>query len=619
VLRLSDERCDVPLIRTTAPAPLALPEELPPRTESSRRTPSSYRPETPSRRMSISDVPISPALRASLGMELLPAEEQENQPRFNLLLMPQVVNKAARAFQRTALASSNLAPNDLEVSRGVHVKRQYEFFNPATGKVRVRAMDSGVIHKRNSLTSDGASSESSQSSSRQSSHESCGSASSGKKPGRRSSKPAGMPSPRASPQELPSLAPQKTMLNYELVTSWGVLVGSLLHTTEMDFTLMTDKVLVKRRYCSGQQKKGMVLNSVRKRARLVLDQAWELCEEVAKAPLDTLDAEWAEQGLLVRLFSTEFLDTMILVCNAACKIFAAQPSVVEAEAPCRIFGDIHGQFRDLLLLFWAYGTPDVEGAPMFVFNGDFVDRGCHSLEVIFLLLALKVLLPERVWLVRGNHEDRNMNKKYGFEEECCARLGEDFGPKIFALLQKAFDHLPLACVVGGRVLVVHGGIGDGSWRLNDLRSVKRPLKEEDLCKPEMDWVNDIMWSDPIEDDADEGLRIFGVHESPRSCSRFRVSRFAWNVTKTFCARNGLSLIVRSHQAKKNGRGFDVMHENLLMRVFSARDYERNGNDGAVLLVSREEDHPEKLLTVRPQVLRSLTKARRSAFKHAKEV
>ena len=43
----------------------------------------------------------------------------------------------------------------------------------------------------------------------------------------------------------------------------------------------------------------------------------------------------------------------------------------------------------------------------YVFNGDFVDRGAHSLEVIGLLLALKVSMPNRIWLVRGNHEDRS--------------------------------------------------------------------------------------------------------------------------------------------------------------------------------------------------------------------
>merc|ERR1719160_1519330 len=90
--------------------------------------------------------------------------------------------------------------------------------------------------------------------------------------------------------------------------------------------------------------------------------------------------------------------------------------------------------------------------------------------------------------------------------------------------------------------------------------------------------------------------------SPRGAT---TARFGWDVTKGFCARNGLSLIVRSHQSKRSSPGFDVMHENLLVRVFSARDYEGHGNDGAVLFVRKSDQHG--LLKVRPQVLRSVTK------------
>jgi hypothetical protein len=48
-----------------------------------------------------------------------------------------------------------------------------------------------------------------------------------------------------------------------------------------------------------------------------------------------------------------------------------------------------------------------------VFNGDFVDRGQHQLEVVCLLFALKVLYPSRVWLIRGNHEFRKLNDNMG--------------------------------------------------------------------------------------------------------------------------------------------------------------------------------------------------------------
>jgi diadenosine tetraphosphatase ApaH/serine/threonine PP2A family protein phosphatase len=347
-----------------------------------------------------------------------------------------------------------------------------------------------------------------------------------------------------------------------------------------------------------------VLASARGRARAVVQQAWHLARHVNKESRDAFDSSWGKKGFLVELFSQEYVDTLALFARSARKICSVQPSLVEARAPCKIFGDIHGQFRDLLLLFRAFGSPDEVDAPMFVFNGDFVDRGEHQLEVIGLLLAFKVLLPEKVWLVRGNHEFRFMNERYGFLDECKERLGS-FGPKLFELLHLAFDVMPVACLISDRILCVHGGIGQGDFKVDDIRGIRRPLNDDKL---EM-WVNNLLWSDPIEDD-NEQSDVFGVHASPRGGT---VSTFGWNVTKSFCARNGLGLIVRSHQSKQDSLGIDIMHDNLLMRVFSARDYEGHGNDGAVLLVKPANDGqlPGGLLLVRPQVLRSVAKGRKA--------
>merc|ERR1712039_12590 len=129
------------------------------------------------------------------------------------------------------------------------------------------------------------------------------------------------------------------------------------------------------------------------------------------------------------------------------------------------------------------------------------------------------------------------------------------------------------------------------------------------------WLWNILWSDPIEDDSLVPGLNFGVHKSPRGPASVR---FGWNVTQRFCATNGLDLVVRSHQAKKAGFGFDVMHNDMLTRVFSARDYEGNGNDGACLYLRYQttegpgcdapDDAGQRLLTVRAQVSGSISKS-----------
>jgi serine/threonine-protein phosphatase PP1 catalytic subunit len=81
-----------------------------------------------------------------------------------------------------------------------------------------------------------------------------------------------------------------------------------------------------------------------------------------------------------------------------------------------ITGDFHGQFYDLLRLMDMVG-----GAPpkkKFIVMGDFVDRGKQSLETICLLLAYKIRYPDKMLLIRGNHESAEITRVYGFYDEC---------------------------------------------------------------------------------------------------------------------------------------------------------------------------------------------------------
>lgn len=408
----------------------------------------------------------------------------------------------------------------------------------------------------------------------------------------------------------PELFRQPSAFDGENVTNWGTLIAKLLRRRVHGIGVVAMRTIHKRRnsrvatISSSTAHAQYVLPGVRVRAQLVVDQARTLAKMVAQEAADRYDSTWEDSSTIPFLFGEDYIDTLMLLANTARKVVAAQPVVCEATAPCRVFGDIHGQLRDLLILFRAFGSPGDE-APSFVFNGDFVDRGSHSLEVIGLLFAFKIILPEKVWLVRGNHEDRSMNERYGFESECYHVLGEDFGPKTYELIHRAFDELPLACLISEKVLVVHGGIGAGNWLLNDLRAVQRPLRERQLASDPMVW--NVLWSDPIEDDhGNDQSTVFGVHASPRSSAG--LYKFGWNVTKTFCAANGLGMIIRSHQSKEGSLGFSVMHDKMLVRVFSARDYEEHGNDGAVVLLNLEDPNkPRGGLVVRPQVMRSYAK------------
>ncbi|MES1909674.1 MAG: hypothetical protein MHM6MM_002375 [Cercozoa sp. M6MM] len=99
---------------------------------------------------------------------------------------------------------------------------------------------------------------------------------------------------------------------------------------------------------------------------------------------------------------------------------------IEENGFAKVFGDVHGQYEELMALFDAFQSPEPQTGDLdstkYVFLGDYVDRGKRQLECLALLCALKILYPERIFLLRGNHESTKLNGSYGFSRECRNRL-----------------------------------------------------------------------------------------------------------------------------------------------------------------------------------------------------
>ncbi|KAG5990141.1 hypothetical protein E4U52_004898 [Claviceps spartinae] len=131
------------------------------------------------------------------------------------------------------------------------------------------------------------------------------------------------------------------------------------------------------------------------------------------------------------------------LCHRARELLIEEGNVVTVAAPVTICGDIHGQFHDLMELFRVGGdVPDTN----YLFMGDFVDRGFYSLESFLLLLALKVRYPDRITLIRGNHESRQITTVYGFYDECLRKYGS---ASVWRHCCDVFDYLALGAIVLG--------------------------------------------------------------------------------------------------------------------------------------------------------------------------
>lgn len=292
------------------------------------------------------------------------------------------------------------------------------------------------------------------------------------------------------------------------------------------------------------------------------------------------------------------VDTIMALIDQCTKIVKEQPIVLKVEVSVKIFGDIHGQYQDLMRFFDLFSAPiqgpggDIDGID-YVFLGDYVDRGTHSLETICLLMALKIKYPNQVHLLRGNHEDRWINSAFGFQNELINRLGDDQeNPVIFTKFNDFFDYLPLAAVINDTVLCLHGGIGSSISTLSDIEKIQRPLEViHEVTNADQQLVVDILWSDPTDSDMETGIQPNSTRD-PTGVGN--IVKFGPDRVEEFLKTNNLTLILRAHECVMDG--FERFAGGSLMTVFSATDYcGKHKNAGAILILTKDFKINPKLI------------------------
>ena len=267
------------------------------------------------------------------------------------------------------------------------------------------------------------------------------------------------------------------------------------------------------------------------------------------------------------------------IVDKAYEIFQKEESLLKITAPLYICGDIHGQYYDLLRVFDILNYPPQS---TFLFLGDYVDRGKQSLECLLLLLCLKIQFPEKIFLIRGNHESEALNKIYGFFDECKRRLSI----KCFKKITNLFNIMPISALINENILCMHGGLSKDLQNVEQINKILRPTEVPDeglLC--------DLLWSDPN----DQLNEDFGSNERNVSIT------FSKDYVKNFVEKNNLDLICRAHQVVEEG--FEFFADMKLVTIFTAPNYMGEfDNNGGILEVG--EDLLCKFHILRPNIERS---------------
>jgi serine/threonine-protein phosphatase 2A catalytic subunit len=253
----------------------------------------------------------------------------------------------------------------------------------------------------------------------------------------------------------------------------------------------------------------------------------------------------------------------IELCWSVREVLQEEPNCVSVQSPVTVVGDIHGQFQDLKELMRIAGSPPEVN---YLFLGDFVDRGECSVKTICIGFLLKLRHRERVCLLRGNHECRQITQCYGFYDECMKLYGS---ASVWTAFTDAFDYLPLTAIIDGKIFCTHAGLSPNLSTLDDIRQLDR-FQEIPHDGP----MCDLVWSDPSDN--------LGWCFSKRGAGYM----FGQDISEQFNHENGTKLIARAHQVVMDG--YQWQHDRNLVTLFSAPNYcYMMGNLAAVMHVDEQ--------------------------------
>ncbi|KAK6031960.1 Ser/Thr phosphatase family protein [Ostertagia ostertagi] len=321
----------------------------------------------------------------------------------------------------------------------------------------------------------------------------------------------------------------------------------------------------------------------------VLDQQLTSVMDTTQLITNLLSVGLPDKGLTKTVSESDIMDVL----GKAREMFLSQPTMVELDSPVKICGDTHGQYPDLLRLFNKGGFPPLSN---YLFLGDYVDRGKQNLEVILLVLAYKLKFPKNFFLLRGNHECANVNRAYGFYDECMRRYQSQ---RMWQSFQDVFCVMPLTALVGDKILCMHGGLSPHLESLDQLRNIPRHVAHyflqffsffPDHAPTEATGATlemDLLWADPV-------IGLNGFQANMRGASY----GFGPDILAKFCQVLNIDLVARAHQVVQDG--YEFFGGRKLVTIFSAPHY-CGQFDNAAAMMTVDENLQCSFEILRPSV------------------
>jgi len=233
-----------------------------------------------------------------------------------------------------------------------------------------------------------------------------------------------------------------------------------------------------------------------------------------------------------------------------------------------VVSDLHGDLESLIQILKETNflrKMNQNNKAILIFLGDYGDRGIYSAEVYYIVLKLKLLFPEQVILMRGNHEGPEDLLAYPHDlpMQFQARFGEKWSDA-YSIIRELFKYLYNAVIVEERYLMIHGGLPPQAKTLEDLAYAH-------IKHPKQRLLEDMLWSDLTE-------TIKQVCESPRGAGKL----FGENITNQALRRFNVKILIRGHEPCRDG--FKINHRGNILTLFSRKGPPYSNVYGAYLNV-----------------------------------